>query len=254
MLAYRPFVAYLICLGLGMLQAGAAQAGVFQVSPVKLTLAPGAKSQILTLHNRSAVPLRFHVSAFAWQQSRAGAIQLQPTKDIVVFPTMLKIAPGSRRIIRVGTTAPFGKLEKTYRIFVAELPTLERSGKTAKNAVQVLTRMGIPIFLRAAKPRVKARIEQLAVQKGHVSLRVRNVGTAHFRIGEVRLVGRAKDGRVSFDRILKGWYVLGGGVRDYDLALPSGVCATLSALEVELTAGTAKAQAAIAVRTADCAR
>ena len=188
--AYRHIVAYLVCLGLAMLQAGAAQAGAFRVSPVRVSLTPRAKSQILTLHNRSAEPLRFQVNAFAWKQSRRGAIQLQPTKDIIVFPTMLKISPGDRRIIRVGTVASFGKVEKNYRIFVTELPPLRRSGKTVKNAVQVLTRMGIPVFLQAARPVVKARIERLAVRKGRVSLNLRNAGTAHFRSRGVRLVGR----------------------------------------------------------------
>jgi fimbrial chaperone protein len=253
MSAMNLHLARLTCLGLVLCQAGAAQAGAFRVKPVRLTLKPNARSQILTLHNKSKKPLRFQISAFSWRQSRTGAIQLKPTRDIIFFPALLKIAPGARRIVRVGTVARFGKTEKTYRIFVRELPPLIKSAKSAKNAVQVLTRMSIPIFLKAARSVAKARIAKLALGKGKVSLQVKNTGTAYFRMSNVRLLGRGKNGSVLFKRSLKGWYVLAGGVREYRVALPPKICAKLTSLQIKVVATGVKAQATMVVHKGNCA-
>ena len=53
-------------------------------------------------------------------------IELAPTQDVVFFPALLTLKPGEERRIRVGSTAAPGSIEKTYRIFVEELPASGR--------------------------------------------------------------------------------------------------------------------------------
>ena len=114
--------------------------------------------------------------------------------------------------------------------------------------------MSIPIFLKAARPAVKARIDKLALRKGRVSLHVKNTGTAYFRMRGVQLVGRGKNGRVLLKRTLKGWYVLAGGVREYNFALPPKICARLTSLQVKVIATGVKARAAMVIRNGSCTR
>ena len=52
---------------------------------------------------------------------------------------------------------------------------------------------------------------------------------------KVRLVARARDGRVLLERTLPGWYVLAGGKRLYDLELTAHACTELDRVSVALT-------------------
>jgi P pilus assembly chaperone PapD len=57
------------CLVLGLLtQAEFALGSAFKVTPVRVTLAPGSASTLLTLSNESDQTLRFQISAFGWSQ------------------------------------------------------------------------------------------------------------------------------------------------------------------------------------------
>jgi fimbrial chaperone protein len=172
---------------------------------------------------------------FGWAQGTAGDMQLTPTEEIVAFPTIFTIKPGEARNMRVGTVAPPGAIEKAYRVFVNELPPLQSA---ATNAVRVLTRMGIPVFVSPPAPKPGPQIDGISIQGGQVVFAVRNVGNAFFMGRHVRIEGLAADGSTVFTRDLPSWYVLAGGLRNYTDALPTGACAASRlqiAVETELT-------------------
>jgi fimbrial chaperone protein len=98
--------------------------------------------------------LQFQLSVFAWAQSPSGEMQLEPTEDIVFFPTLLTLKPNETRRVRVGSATTQEVREKTYRIFVEELPP---AGTVAGSGVRVLTKMGIPIFVRPVKKSLRQR-------------------------------------------------------------------------------------------------
>ena len=112
-------------------------ASSFTVNPTQIFLAPRTTSALLTLRNESDETLRFQLTAFAWDQSAEGEIKLQPTEDIVFYPALLTLAPKESRNVRVGTATRFEAVEKTYRIFVEELPSQE--AHDGQSAVRVLT-------------------------------------------------------------------------------------------------------------------
>src|SRR5262245_20832967 len=112
----------LCCTALFCALPRAAHASEFDVSPVTLTLNGQMTSTMLTITNRGSEAVRFHVSAFAWDQRPDGEMVLNPTTDVVFFPAMLTLNPKEARNLRVGTNVKPGAVEKTYRIFVQELP------------------------------------------------------------------------------------------------------------------------------------
>src|SRR5206468_4339846 len=136
-----------LALGLLLCLAARASATSFTVTPIQVVLATSTSSTLLTVANQSADTLRLEVSAFAWDQAPDGEMQLTATEDVLFFPSLLTLGPGERRNVRVGAATAAAASEKTYRIFVEELPPPE-GGSTApkKSGVRILTRMGIPVF------------------------------------------------------------------------------------------------------------
>lgn len=223
-----------------------ARAASYVVSPVIATLDPGSTSTIVELRNQGTEPLRLQLSVHAWAESPTGEMQLTRTTDLVVFPTLLSLAPGDARKVRVGLPAPLvGQAdEKAYRLFVEELPPLRTAG--AENAVRVLTRMGIPIFVRPSSVSpavVKLDAPLIAGRSAIVTLR--NEGGAHFRARKVLFTLRSATGAVIFEKALTAWYVLSGGRRDYTVAMPACTAAATAEVTVETDAGTRTASAPV---------
>jgi fimbrial chaperone protein len=176
----------------------------------------------LTVHNVSPEPLRFQVSAHAWQQTRAGAIELSSTQDIVFFPAMLTIKPGETRNVRIGTLNPFGAKERSYRIFVTELPPL---GGSVSNGIRVLTRFGIPVFLQpTTSSTAKPQIRGLVVKGQKLTFALENDGNVHFLTQRVRIQAKNDAGNVLLEQELPAWYILAGTGRDYTFDLPAPLC------------------------------
>src|SRR5438067_3907876 len=132
-----------------MLWAGSVSAAGLQVSPILVELTHSQSNAIITLKNEGATPIRYQASVVGWSQDQDGQMKFAPTRDLVLFPQLLTLQPGEQRNLRVGTTPEkFAALEKSYRVFIEELPPSERPGD--RPAVQVLTRVGIPVFLEPA--------------------------------------------------------------------------------------------------------
>ncbi len=221
-----------------------AQASAFDVSPITLALSDKIPSAMLLVTNRGNEPLRFQVSGFAWDQKPNGEMILNPTKDIVFFPAMLTLKPGEARNLRVGMNIAPGTQEKSYRIFVQELPPLMTS-TTDPGTIRVLTKMGIPIFVTPSAPKPVPVLTGLAVQGKNLSFDVKNNGNAHFR--SEKIVVTTKDAtKVTLTRDVEGWYMLAGGTRSYAVELPPEACAGLKSVHIELTSemGTIKADLA----------
>lgn len=204
--------------------AGTAEAGLFQVTPVRLPLSASVKSGILTIKNQNAEPMRVQATAFAWSQGSDGSTLLSPSTDLVFFPSLLSLAPGESRNIRVGSTTAAGSVEKTYRVIVEELPPPRRPGDA--NAVRVLVRMSIPVFIQPATPRPHPRLEVSRFDALRLTFALTNRGSSHFMTRKVEVLGLDDSGERVFTESLPAWYVLAGGSRDYALELPKAACTT----------------------------
>src|SRR6187551_884973 len=68
-----------------MLPIGAAVAGAFNVSPVRVELSAADRTQALTVRNEGGEPSVVQVQMLAWSQD-SGQDVLQPTTDLLVSP------------------------------------------------------------------------------------------------------------------------------------------------------------------------
>jgi fimbrial chaperone protein len=231
--------------------SGRAGASSFTVNPVKISLSGRVQSALLSLQNQSEEEIRFKIAPQEWKQSPQGEMQLQDTKDIVVYPTLLTLGPKQERKLRVGTTVPPGANEKNYRIFVEELPPL-KSPKVEKSEVRVLTKMGIPVFVEPAKPVVAGIVDGMALDKGVLGFAVKNTGNVHLLVQTVQARALDAAGATLFEKKLDGWYVLAGGIRIWDVQIPKAACAKTKALSVEVQAAETKFNGRLDVPAAGC--
>jgi fimbrial chaperone protein len=230
--------------------AGDAAASTFNVSPTQVFLDGRTPSALLTLRNDSNEPLRFQLSVFGWDQSPTGEMTLTPTDDIVFFPALVTLAPKEERKIRVGRVVGAGDVERSYRIFVEELPPLE--SVTSGNAgVKVLTKMGIPIFVRPSREATALAIKDIAGHNGSLTFAIANAGTVHVVPDTVTVRGFA-DGAPVFEKQLTAWYLLAGGRRDFDLPVSAADCARATAYQVEVAFGESKVDQRVAAPAGVC--
>jgi fimbrial chaperone protein len=198
------------------------------VSPVQIWLSPDASKALLTLRNDGDSEARFQMTVDTWDEDAQTGMKLAPTDAIVFFPALLVLKPGESKNVRVGAAVPFGPVEKTFRIFVEELPPPQKP--QSRSEVRVLTRVGVPIFLAPVKTLEDRKLGSVALGKGTAAIEVENTGNVHFRVDSVKLEGLAEGGAKLFERALQGWYLLAGGHKRYQLEVPASDCARIRRL------------------------
>lgn len=238
------FAAFLLTLGIAVV----AHATVVAIDPTRVHLSGKAHSQSLALRNSGSEKARFQVTAFSWQQSATGEMQLSPTEDILFFPSLLEIAPGETRKVRVATDVPPAALEKSYRLFVDELPPPNANNT---GAIRVLTRLGIPIFLQPNAPQPQPALSA-AVRHARLSVTLENRGNSYLFAQSVRVVGRDAAGNVKLEQDLPAWYVLARGRRAYDVPLEASVCRSLASLSISTRTERGNVQANQPVAAGSC--
>lgn len=204
----------------------------FTVNPTIIELSSRSSSVMVTVRNESTETMRFQLAAFTWNQRPDGEMELTPTEDIVFFPVLFSIEPKQERRVRVGLATGFGAIEKTYRLFVEEIPS-EQSAPSAGAAVQVRTKMGLPIFLRPVAPKSSVTLSTVGMSNGRVEFTVQNTGNIRVIPRGGKLTGFDEKGNRLFASDLPSWYVLANGVRSYSIDLSGGQCAQVRRLEVE---------------------
>ena len=225
------------CLFIGsaiIIASGSAQAITFTVFPISITLSVQVRSETLTLHNHSDEPIRFQLSAFAWDQKTSGEMVLNSTEDIIFFPQLLTLEPNQERNVRVGTTTPPGDVEKTYRIFVEELAEGQKPRKGQNPEVNVLTKMGLPIFIQPGKLVAAGHIDDVHMSQGVFHFKLNNTGNVHFTAESVHVNGFGSSPSPIFGREATGWYVLAGESREFELQIPKADCSKIRTLAVEV--------------------
>jgi len=229
----------------GLPAAPAARASEFSVSPIRVDLSAGALSETITVTNHADAPLRVGIKLMEWTQDAQGEDVYKDTGDLVYFPRQMDLAPNAQRLVRIGAKAPAGVTERSYRLFVEEQP--QAASEPGRAQIADHLRFGIPVFLPPAVPRVQSEILQPTLERGKLSLRVKNEGNVHIRV--LRLL--VQDG-AGFSQEITGWYSLAGTERTYSLEIPRDVCRKARALTIAVEGEDLRADRKIDVDPARC--
>jgi fimbrial chaperone protein len=225
-----------------------AAASNFTVTPTEVNLSTSTTSALVTLRNLSEAPLRFEITVFAWSEDERGTMNLEPSTDVTFFPKLIEIAGGASRNIRIGINAGMARdVERPFRLFVEELPD---QSTPAANAVAIRTKIGIPVFVRPAKPARTAVIDGVSVVGGKVLTRVKNTGNLHINVETISVKG---SGAATFSKDGPGWYVLPGATRIFEVPMTPAECQSTSAVAVEVFGHSRSLKADSQVSPASCA-
>lgn len=207
----------------------AAQATPVSVTPTTVVLMPGSNSELVTLTNESDTSARFEITAHAWTETEDGRTTLGPTQDLIVFPALLELPARGQKKIRLGTENTRTTVERNYRLAIRELP----QAASAQNPlqIQVLTNMTLPIFVANPEAQAKIALQVDPPAAGKMRFTVSNTGGAHFMLQRIDIIGQGAAGE-AFNVGQKGWYVLAGGRRTFEVALGGARCAAASSITV----------------------
>jgi fimbrial chaperone protein len=201
------------------------------VTPVKLFFGAKQKTTIIKVKNNSDQTLSLQINTYSWVQDEEAKDQYPPTQDIILFPKILSLKSGEERIIRVGVNVPSGMKEKTYRIFLEELP---QPLQTEGNVIRTILKIGIPVFISPVKPEEMGEIEKMEFSKGDLSFTVKNKGNVHLIIQSVKVKGVDASDTPVFQLEAQSRYLLEGRSRTFSFKIPKEDCLKMSALTIDV--------------------
>jgi len=222
------FLFFLLCSTV-LLPFATSWAGSFDVQPVRVFFTKKTRVEKLIVRNLSPGDLTVQIKAFTWAQDNDGKDVYENTTDILVFPRILKIPPGGQRLIRLGTTVGPAIRERTYRVYVEELPV--GGEKTRSPGVRFALKVGIPLFVSPIESDNRGVTGSLTMEGGKASLRMENAGNAHLVVQSITVTGRDSKGEETFSKNLNGWYLLGGASRIHAIQIPPAICGRLSTVQ-----------------------
>ncbi len=208
-----------------------AYAGPWRVTPIIINFDIKNRSEVLTINNEGDQPLTLEVSAVRWTQDTNGQDVYQPATDLIFFPKQLVIEPKNDRVIRTGIKVPAVEQEKTYRLFIKQVPD---SREAAPNTVAIAIQFGVPVFVKPVKETIAGAIVDAQLADGTFSARVENRGNSHFRVKNIFVTGLSTEGVQQFTKELNGWYLLNNSSRALEISLPEAICRRIKTLEIQI--------------------
>jgi fimbrial chaperone protein len=225
-----------VVLALAMSPAAAFASTTLLIWPLDPTIEAGRRAGALWLENVGSTPVTLQIRVLAWDQQN---FQDDYTAQnlIVGTPPFTTIAPGKKQLVRLTLTAPLvAAEERAFRILVDEIPTAQPAGGSG---LRLQMRYSLPLFAygeglwrkqaggRPSATRAQPALSWRLVEDGGTRyMQVRNSGSGHARLSQVRFVNAARmalaadDGSIDVATGLLG-YVLPG--RTMRWPLPAGV-------------------------------
>jgi len=199
----------------------------FSVSPIRVFFDGTQKTNVLTVKNMSERPVSLEIKTVLWEHDQT----YSPTGDIIFFPKMLTIDVGEEKIIRIGHKITPGPAEKTYRMFVSEIPLARTEEGTT---LQVVMNLGVPIFIQPLKSIPEGEIETVSLSEGKLHIGLKNSGNVHFIIKSIRVSGQDNTASELFSAEMAGWYLLAGNAKEYTLDIAKETCLKIKNLRIHI--------------------
>lgn len=225
----------------------------FSVTPMRVDLGGGVRSGALTLRNDDQAPKSFSIQARRWRQDEQGQEIYDDAADLIYFPRVLTIEPGSEAVVRLGLRQADAALERTWRVFVEELPPARSGPRPAGAEVKVLVRFGVPVFARPAKPTHQLDLEGFSLDAGQVRWLLHNQGNQHQTVQELTLRGEDAAGQAVFTEQPAARYLLADSRRRFAVDLPPPpVCQRLAHLDLRIKTDQAELTRRLALPPGSC--
>ena len=197
----------------------------FSISPIRIFFDGSSKTNIVNVKNVSEEEIMLEMKTVLWENRD----DFSPTKDIIFFPKILVLKKGEEKIVRIGHRIPETQTEKTYRMFIKQLPKItERQGST----VNIIMQMGVPIFIQPSTFSPEGTIEKVAFSEGNLNVFIENHGNVHFFVKSINVSGTDDSGADVFSANQAGWYVLAGNSGEFTMAMDREVCLNTKNLQV----------------------
>jgi fimbrial chaperone protein len=190
-------------------------------------------TESITIRNGENAVLSMQLRAYGWSQDEQGRDVYEPTDELIFFPKLLTLAPGEKRMVRVGVRGAPPEGELGYRIYLEELPETKSA---SPGGLRTLLRVGLPVFRQPAKVEQVGEVADLELERCQARFRVANRGNAHLRLNKVGIEAFGPNGQRLATGEMKGWYVLAGNERPYTYEFPDEVCEETRRLEVRVEA------------------
>jgi fimbrial chaperone protein len=130
-------------LSLLLVAHAASGAGALRVAPTRLDMPQDQRAVSLTVTNTGSGPTLLQVEVKHWSQE-TGVDDYSAADDLVVSPPIFTLDAGAEQVVRVGRrNGGVTAAERTWRLFVQEVPTSE---STSPRELNVVLRIGVPIF------------------------------------------------------------------------------------------------------------
>lgn len=208
-----------------------AYAGSVIVNPTSVTITKAFAGSAVTLQNQGATEIRMEVSAKAWSQTSGEKMVTAPTQDLLVVPSLLQIAPGASRQIRIGMTKPAGATEQTYRLYLRELRNESVTAGTM--GVSILTDIDIPVFVsNGTGAKEHLVLDGARGDLGRLYVSIKNEGMGHAKVRSIQMTAYDANKGVLDTQTLDGWYILPGANQDYMFRLAANACEKVTSVSV----------------------
>lgn len=171
----------LLCLATSVAGAAPALASSFNISPIRVELAGGRRTEALTLRNADEAPVVVQVHVVAWLQ-KDGADQFDATREMLVTPPVLQLPGNGEQIVRVALRGqPDRSQELAYRVVFEEVPQAAPAGFTG---LRVALRLSVPIFIAPTLGKAHADLswELHTLPDGRLEVAATNHGSAHSQV------------------------------------------------------------------------
>ncbi|MDH4319393.1 MAG: fimbria/pilus periplasmic chaperone [Desulfobulbaceae bacterium] len=221
---------------------GRANLGIW---PIEVSLWPDKKISEINLNNKGTEIVRLQIYAKHWDMDEKGKFIEADSGEFVFYPRLLTIPGGEKKTLRVGYNGEFPPLEKSYRLYIHELPELNEGGEQQTSGVKVgfnmLMRLSVPLFVSPSKdvPFIKPSIDKVTKTANGVQLSFGNSGTHHVEIKDISVELLGKGGAVltKGNAKLKFFRVLPQRQLSMEVPLDVAQCRAASQLNVHFKTG-----------------
>lgn len=215
----RTFLRWSALLPCVLMPIGALAASL-SVAPLRLVLTPERPVASLTMGNSDeAEEVAVQAEVLVWSQED-GRDVYQPTREVLVNPSIFRLPPGGRQIVRLGLQVPAEAVERSYRVFLRQLPRDQALPADGGVKLQTLLRIGVPIFVPPLQLRqaLQWRLQAGGAGGRGYKLMLDNQGSEHIQL--TQLVVRREGGTELLRKSLSH-YALAGQSAGIELELPA---------------------------------